>query len=75
LGTILITVFKKINTQGVSSLYEKFTERHTERAYKTEEVKNALQEVGLKLLGNYDCMTFRKPNKTTGRILYVTEKP
>jgi hypothetical protein len=74
LGTIRITVFRKINSQGVSSLYEKFTETHTERAYPTEEVGDALQEGRLKLLACYDCMTFRKPNKATGRILYVAEK-
>jgi len=75
LGTIRISVFKKIKSHGVASLYEKFTEVHTERAFPTEEIKNALQEGGLKLLASYDCMTFRKPNKTTGRILYVAEKP
>jgi SAM-dependent methyltransferase len=75
LGTIHITVFKKIKSHGVASLYEKFDEMHTERAFPPEEIKSALQEGGLKLLASYDCMTFRKPNKTTGRILYAAEKP
>jgi SAM-dependent methyltransferase len=75
LGTIRITVFRKINSQGVSSLYEKFTEVHTERAYPAEEVREALQEGGLRPLDSFDCMTFRKPNKATGRILYVAERP
>jgi SAM-dependent methyltransferase len=74
LGTIRITVFRKINSQGISSLYEKFTEVHTERAYPYEEVRGALGEGGLKLLAGYDCMTFRRPNKVSGRILYVAEK-
>jgi len=66
LGTIHITVFKK-----VGRLYEKFTEVHTERAYSRSEVKKALRESGLKSLASYDCMTFRRPRRKTGRILYV----
>jgi ubiquinone/menaquinone biosynthesis C-methylase UbiE len=75
LGTISITVFKKINSKGVASLFEKFSEVHTERAYSTSEVKNALREGGLKLLAHYDCMTFRRPGKKTGRILCVAKRP
>lgn len=67
LGTIRITVFKRVN-----DLYEKFTEVHTERAYSRHDVKIALREGGLKLLANYDCMTFRRPGRKAGRILYVT---
>lgn len=74
LGTIRITVFRKISSGGVSSLYEKFSEDHTERAYPDEEVRSALKEARLNPLAGYDCMTFRKPNKATGRILYVARK-
>ncbi|MFC1683614.1 class I SAM-dependent DNA methyltransferase [Candidatus Zixiibacteriota bacterium] len=74
LGTIRITVFKKIKSKGVESLYERFSEVHTERAYATREVKSALVDGGLKLSASYDCMTFRRPNKATGRILYVAER-
>jgi len=74
LGTIRITVFRKISSGGVSSLYERFTEVHTERAYRDDEVRAALQEGGLNPLAGYDCMTFRKPNKAAGRILYVARK-
>jgi ubiquinone/menaquinone biosynthesis C-methylase UbiE len=74
LGTIRITVFKKIASQGVESLFEKFTETHSERAYRPSEIKNALQEGGLKLLASYDCMTFSRPGKKTGRILYVAQR-
>jgi ubiquinone/menaquinone biosynthesis C-methylase UbiE len=45
------------------------------RAYSTSEVKNALREGGLKLLAHYDCMTFRRPGKKTGRILCVAKRP
>ena len=72
LGTIRITVFKKVPGRRVDQLFEKFTEIHTERAYSRKEVKNALREGGLKLLACYDCMTFQRPGKKTGRILYVT---
>jgi hypothetical protein len=68
LGTIHITVFKKITNQY---LYEKFTEVHTERAYTRREVKAALSEGGLRCLAAYDCMTFQRPGRKTGRILYV----
>jgi SAM-dependent methyltransferase len=74
LGTIRITVFRRIKSKGKESLYERFSEVHTERAYDAKEVKGALAEGGLKLLASYDCMTFRRPNKATGRILYVAEK-
>jgi ubiquinone/menaquinone biosynthesis C-methylase UbiE len=69
LGTIRITVFKK-----VGQLFERFTEVHTERAYTRREVKNALREGGLKLLSSYDCMTFSRPGRKTGRILYMVTK-
>jgi SAM-dependent methyltransferase len=71
LGTIRITVFKKVPGGKVHQLFEKFTEIHTERAYSRSEVKTALREGGLKLLACYDCMTFRRPGKRAGRILYV----
>ena len=74
LGTIRITVFRKVTSGGVSSLYERFTEIHTERAYPDDEVRAALREGRLSPLAGYDCMTFRKPNKATGRILYVAQK-
>jgi len=74
LGTIRITVFRKVSSGGISSLYERFSEVHTERAYDADEVKSALQEGRLKPLASYDCMTFRKPNKATGRILYVAQR-
>jgi SAM-dependent methyltransferase len=74
LGTIRISVFRKISTGGISSLYEKFSEVHTERAYPDDEVRSALLEGGLIPRAGYDCMTFRKPNKATGRILYVAER-
>jgi len=75
LGTIRITVFRKVTSGGVSSLYERFSEIHTERAYPDDEVRAALQEGRLNPMASHDCMTFRKPNKATGRILYVAEKP
>jgi len=74
LGTIRITVFRKISSGGVSSLYERFTEVHTERAYRDDQVRTALEEGGLNLKTVYDCMTFRKPNKGSGRILYVVRR-
>lgn len=70
LGTIHITVFKK-----AGRLFEKFTETHTERAYSPREIQNALREGGLKLLSSYDCMTFSRPRKKSGRILYVATRP
>jgi len=74
LGTIRITVFRKISSGGVSSLYERFTEVHTERAYPDDQVRAALEEGGLNLKASYDCMTFHKPNKAAGRILYVARR-
>ncbi len=71
LGTIRITVFKKVNRL---CLYEKFTEVHTERAYTRREVKAALAEGNLKLMAHYDCMTFQRPGRKTGRILYVATR-
>ena len=74
LGTIRITVFRKLTSEGVSSLFEKFSEVHTERAYSDDEVRSALEEGRLRPLASYDCMTFRKPGKDTGRILYEARK-
>ena len=71
LGTIQITVFKKVKQL---CLYEKFTEVHTERAYTRREVKAALDEASLKLMAHYDCLTFQRPGRKTGRILYVATR-
>lgn len=66
---MFLTFFVK---QG--ELYERFEEEHFERAYKEEEIENALSKVGFTLLGKFDGYNKEEVQQESERILYVVQK-
>jgi len=55
--------------------WERFTEVHTERAYKNSEIRAMLKEVGFTVRGIYKCATFEKATRKTYRIAVAAQRP
>lgn len=68
--TFDLTFFVK-NQDG---LYERFDETHKERAFSSEEIKEALNFSGLTLLGEYGDLSFNAPATDEERIFYIAHK-
>lgn len=51
--------------------YDRHSETHYERGYSTAEIKKALKETGLKLVGVYDDMSFEPENRKSERLYFV----
>ena len=64
-----ITFFVK---QG--KLYKRLEERHLQRAYGVEEIKDLLVRAGFKSIESYDDYSFNDINKDTLRISFVAKK-
>lgn len=84
-----LIVFKKWQTweeQGINEYdltlfvrdedgrYRKFEETHFQRAYEVEDVKRAIQEAGMELVGMYDNWTRSEPGKESERICFVARE-
>lgn len=54
--------------------YRKFEETHFQRAYEVEDVKRAIQEAGMELVGMYDNWTRSEPGKESERICFVARE-
>jgi SAM-dependent methyltransferase len=54
---------------------EHFTELHTQRAYRDDEVIAGLKKAGFTQITRYESYTLRKPRKKSDRIHYVALKP
>lgn len=54
--------------------YKRFDEHHRERAYKFEEVLEALKKAGFETRYMYDCFTFDTPREKTERINFIAIK-
>ena len=55
-------------------LYERFEEEHFERAYKEEELENALSNCGLKVINKFDGYSNNKVQANSERVVYVVKK-
>lgn len=55
--------------------WERFTEVHTERAYKNSEIRAMLREVGFTVKGIYHCGTMEPATTKTYRIAVVAQRP
>lgn len=60
--------------EGDGENYKRYSEDITERAYADKEIRSALKKAGLKVLALYGDMTYKKPDKTSERAVYVTRK-
>ena len=54
--------------------YVRFDEQHEERAYSVEEIKSAVENSGMRLLGVYDNLSFGKISKNSERIFFVAQE-
>nr|WP_300005531.1 class I SAM-dependent methyltransferase [Tissierella sp.] len=54
--------------------YKRFDEHHRERAYKDEEILEALKQAGFKTRELYECFSFYKPSYESERINFVAIK-
>lgn len=64
-----LTIFKRKN-----KLFERYQECHYQRAYKTEEILNALKKSGFKNISCYKSFTFEDINYEDNRLNFVCEK-
>lgn len=51
--------------------YERFEERHLQRAYSVKELTFLLKKAGFTTVDTYEAMTFNPPTKTSERIVFV----
>lgn len=51
--------------------YERFEERHIQRAYSVDELTFLLKKSGFKTVDTYEAMTFNKPTSQSERIVFV----
>lgn len=70
-ATFDLTFFVRNN----DGLYERFDETHRERAFTRTEIKKAIEEAGLELVGYYGDLTFKSPSPKEERIFYIARKP
>lgn len=54
--------------------YKRFCERHLQRAYTEDEIKNALKNAGFTDIKTFDGFNFKKPSKKSERITFVCRK-
>jgi ubiquinone/menaquinone biosynthesis C-methylase UbiE len=54
--------------------YEKFTEKHIQRAHSEKEIKIALCSAGFNEIYSYEAFSFDAPNKTSERIQFVAKR-
>ncbi len=55
--------------------YRRFEEVHYEKAYTRGQIKMALRQAGLQLLGEYEDLTMQAPQRRSEKIFYVAQKP
>ena len=60
--------------QNRDNLYERFDEKHVEKAYSQEEIKEALCRAGLRFLGEFGNLGFDPPSKDEQRLFYIARK-
>lgn len=57
-----------------NNTYQRFTENFSERAYSFDELKNAFEPNGFKLISCYEELTRNEPTDTTERVYYVLRR-
>ena len=66
ISDMMLTFFTKGNVG-----YNRFEERHLQKAYTEEEIKYLLKNAGFNQIDTYDELTFEKPKKESDRIVFV----
>lgn len=57
-----------------NGLYERFTERHIQRAHSEQELKNALCSIGFNEIYSYEAFSFIAPSNNSERIQFVAKR-
>ena len=70
----LLSMFLTFFVKNKENLYERFEEEHVERAYTEEDIEQALEECGFKLIGKFDGYSSNAVHKNSERILYIVKK-
>lgn len=60
--------------ESEDNLYERYTEKHLQRAHKNEEIEKALKEVGFRDINIYGDFEYVAPKKDSERIFFVAKK-
>ena len=59
---------------GDGKRFERYTERHLQRAYTVEEIKKAIDAAGMELVAVYGAMTYETPKDDDERIYFVVKE-
>lgn len=54
--------------------YDRYEETHVQRAYAIDEVKELLEQAGLKFLKCFDAFTRNEPNDTSERVYFIATR-
>lgn len=54
--------------------YDRYEETHVQRAYAIDEVKELLEQAGLKFLKCFDAFTRNEPNETSERVYFIATR-
>ncbi len=68
---ITLNFFERCNTDGK---YNRYIEEFSEWAYSIDDILNALDSAGLKLIAMYDDDTFNPPSEHSQRVVFVSKK-
>ena len=71
-------VLKKNDDSGEwdcgSELYRKYEEVHVQRAFSLEEIRQAVEEAGMRLLTIYDAFTHHPPERESERVYFIVRE-
>lgn len=70
LSDMLLNFFVRYNDMEEGT-YERFEERHLQRAYSVEELTFLLKKAGFTTVDTYESMTFNPPTDKSERIVFV----
>lgn len=70
----ILNMFLTFFVKNKEDLYERFEEEHIERAYTEEDIEEALEECGFKLIGKFDGYSNNAVHEKCERILYIVKK-
>lgn len=59
---------------GDGKRFERYTERHLQRAYTVKEIKKAIDAAGMELVAVYGAMTYETPKDDDERIYFVVKE-
>lgn len=55
-------------------VYRRFDEEHSERAYTIEEITEAIEKSGMRLLKVYNDLSFESPKKNSQRVFFIAQE-